>query len=71
MQDSLGIKISHPSQLGRPSNYVRKAGPREGKQPAQGLTASPAKPEPRATASQGRAPGRTLGRGMTVLKGHR
>lgn len=54
----------------RSLNYIRKAGPREGKQLAQGLTASPVKPEPKANASPGRALGRTLGRGTTVLNCH-
>lgn len=54
----------------RSLNYIRKAGPREGKQLAQGLTASPVKPEPKANASPWRALGRTLGRGTTVLNCH-
>lgn len=69
IRDSLGVKTSHQSQLVqlRSLNYIR---PREGKQLAQGLTASSVRPEPTAKASQGRALGRTLGRGTIVLNCH-
>lgn len=59
-----------PISAGRPVRSHKEGKAQRGPAMGSSVTASPAGPEPKASASQGRAPGRTPGRGMTVLTIH-